>query len=976
MSRIKSKKLIAVICCLCVLVSVFSIKNIKTKAEAPKTVKTEIGKDFKKVTLSDLGVDNTDKTTAETDFWLSADDKNNVKKLDKLLFSAYIVFNNTTGTNKGTELHFATQQGGDTGIAFSITSKNGKNLSLSRIKTPGPSISKVFYPNKAGLDGDTFNGTSFLLQISTEFYDSDGDGDDDDLKLGVFFNGLLYENSYITIRNASSSTSYKMGCRVNFNGESGEIYSVKDPVLLKDTPDASFKYITLSDCGVSDGSTENMSMKLPVDSFDKTLFNLSLLMNCSGNNSTQLHFLAKGANDNGGLTLWINNDSDHNLHFGTVSGSSISGVYDTEIFRSVANIKGNTFNNNRFILRISTELVDHHGDGKKDDLKIGLFIGEQLYNSTYLYYDNIDLSKIGTYVTFTGIAGEAYSIKPAISLDKSDSADFKLISLNDLGIFDGKGDVSGKYGESFDKTVLGMNVKFEQNGTRLHYGPSKKSAYSGIGIRLDSNKLIVSCEAGTDDIKLTNLKQLIIDPSKTDIGADTFLKTEFVLHISTEFGEFGGDADQKDIKLGLFINGNLYDGSYVYIYDQANRLTDNFNFNEGGNNKSYSSIDTPIKTLPTNLKEITLIDARMGDGSGNAAGKFIGLNSLDGTLFSAKLKFSKNLARMHYGLSNEYKDGFIGIGFRLEDDKLIIGNEQGSKEGALSSMKLNFVTIDPVKAGVGKTFVDTEFLLQVSIEFIDRDNDGENNDIKLGVFINGVMYKNSYFYISNQAGLLGTRINFNEGGAASFASYEKGPKLTPKDLKANPTYTELTLRDFVIKDRIFSGNTSKYAIYDNNTFDSTAFSANIKFSSEKAGNCAVYIGGTAWSGLRIEARKDGSLAISHLHIDGTQTWLLNLDPEKAGISSFVDNAFNIRLTFDVIKNNSQYSDYLLGVYINGKLYGDEFVTAKCVEAATLQRTIFIYTVKEGSIEIKSLNNKVDFTIFGFDNSWKKTLTIS
>lgn len=53
---------------------------------------------------------------------------------------------------------------------------------------------------KAGVE---FYGNSFLLQISLEKVDSDNDKIADDVKLGVFFNGVLYDNTYIYLVDAA-----------------------------------------------------------------------------------------------------------------------------------------------------------------------------------------------------------------------------------------------------------------------------------------------------------------------------------------------------------------------------------------------------------------------------------------------------------------------------------------------------------------------------------------------------------------------------------------------------------------------------------------------------------------------------------------------------------------------------------------------------------------------------------------------------
>ena len=133
---------------------------------------------------------------------------------------------------------------------------------------------------------------------------------------------------------------------------------------------------------------------------------------------------------------------------------------------------------------------------------------------------------------------------------------------------------------------------------------------------------------------------------------------------------------------------------------------------------------------------------------------------MDKTLFSTTIKFSKNLSRLHYGMCNDAESKFVGVGIRLDGDNLVVANEVGDTEGALTNLASRI--IEPQVAGVGETFVAQEFLLQISTEFVDRNGVGGNNDVKLGIFINGTLYLNSYIYILDQAELFGTKININE----------------------------------------------------------------------------------------------------------------------------------------------------------------------------------------------------------------------
>ncbi len=1125
--RKKHIKFISVLCAIVLAFGLIYSPHFKSRAEEGISFSDVVKDGFHCVTLSDFGVEDTDKTDGSVDFYMS-EDKDNVKSLHKTAFRAYTVFNNKTGA--GTEFHLFTQKGGNTGIAFTIGSKNGKDLQLKRIKTPGPSISPTFTAtvSKAGIDATTFNGTYFLLGLTVEFVDSDSDGDDDDMKLGVFFNDKLYDDSYITIRNAASSSSYKMGARMNFAGESGEIYSYVEPKKISECPENDYDRLTLSDFGISSGSTEGKSGKLSIESLDRKLFNISAVFKGDETSGTVMRLGATSETSGDGVAVYSKGSNDPNLYL-SVSGKEIP------LLLRKTNIGTTTSLDVKFDLYISTENID----GK---LKLGIFINDDLYNGEYFTFENFE--SLGEFLVFEGKAGEAYSILPPITLQNSDSADFTLITLSDLGIVDGNSNTKGYYGQSFDKTVLGFNVKFTGEGARLHYANNSSSSYSGLGIRLEGKNLVVSCEAGSADQKLI-FDPFTITPDDARTKFKTFANNEFLLHISCEFGDFGGDNNKKDVKIGIFINELLYKSEYLYINDCADRMHDNFNFAENGA-KSYSSIETAPKAFPEHLKKITFTDAGLGTGSGAVSGKFQTVKSLDGTIFGANIKFSKNSSRMHIGFTD---NSYGGFGVRLEDGKIVVGNELGNKEGALSNIGVSAVKVDPVKAGVGDTFVDKEFLLQLSIEFVDQQNDGNKNDIKFGVFINGTLYSNAYFYVKDQADLLGLGLNFNEGGAAFYSPYVSEPvnnvpdqlnNLTLSDARigigggnrkgkfvrlnsldgtyfraklkfnkngsrmhiglkedgyagigirledgnmvignelgnkegalsniglsfikiypdiagvgdtfvdkefvlglsteyvdkigdgtaddvrlgvfingkcyqntyfyiygqadrlgtginfneggaayAEPygdtipagskSYKELTERDFMISARKYK-KCSITSVYDYASLDKTAVTLKLKFSKDSPEQCSVYFGPT-WYGTRISTLEDGSLRLSHVHKDGTLTIIANISPKSVGLNSFLGTEFNLRLTYDIIKQSGGYIDYRLGAFVNGKPCGEKGAyILKCAEPETLRSAMFIYCGKKGSVTFGTKPSGVDFTIFGFEKAtWKQALHIS
>ena len=67
---------------------------------------------------------------------------------------------------------------------------------------------------------DAVNGT-MLLQISTDFVDSDSDGAKDDAKIGIFINGHLVKDTYLIWQDGAS----QLPTSINFSGNNMEYSS-------------------------------------------------------------------------------------------------------------------------------------------------------------------------------------------------------------------------------------------------------------------------------------------------------------------------------------------------------------------------------------------------------------------------------------------------------------------------------------------------------------------------------------------------------------------------------------------------------------------------------------------------------------------------------------------------------------------------------------------------------------------------------
>lgn len=917
----------------------YSIKNVTIESVTERAGIT-MPTDFTRYTLADTMPTFTtpNANTGDVNGFLPGE------SLDKVVYSTWV-----KGATNSTQFHYGSNSTDYNYAGITVYPASSTNIQLlnQQVAISGFVKTTNIYAEEALGEGKTFNN-EFLLQLTTEYVDSDFDGEKDDLKFGVWFNGTLYRGQYFYYANAVKD----MGMRVNAHGGGATFCSYYK--ALPETMATSKKW-TYSDVCVEDKVTENV-WEYTVTT-DATLDDSMFQGYATFANGSRFVLLGTTRNYDG---FGFASKTDGTLGFGLFDGS-----FREYITISPADYEMTTFINQEVKLGIATRLLKVNDDNTVLVEAIPLVNDKVASHKSWLF--TLDSNQYARNMALVGdfsIRSTEDAAEEALpeNLTALELEDFGL--ENELACWQGNGIYNG---DSFDDTILSLRVNFGDGQGRIHWA-QKDGGYTGFALYRFGDDLVMGSDLATVANSLYyQIGSSTITPES--VGLDTFENVELNIDLVTQYINMDYDGLDDDAKIGVYINGKLANGVYLYAIDALEHLGLGFGVNEA-NVFTIASTESNIKTIPEGLKKITLSDARIGIGSGNKAGKFVTIDSLDGTLFSAKLKFDQNGSRMHLGLNNNSDNAYLGIGVRLENDNLIIGNELGEQEGALSNMGLYHIVIEPEYVGLGETFVDEEFLFQMSIEFVDHDNTGKKDDIKLGVIINDVFYANTYFYVMDQAQLLGTKINFNEGGAASYAPY--GDEFIDLGEK---NYIELTARDFMFADKTFTKSSVMHT-YDYNSLGGKAFSANLTFSEEKAGDYAMYLGGDMWSGLRVEARANGKLRFSHVHNDGAQTIIAEVKPEDVGMTTFFNKKFNLRVTFDVVDGEHDYVNYRLGIYINGQQYNDSYCWVKHVDKSALTETLFIYTAGGGSLGLESTNQKVDFTICGATaDTWKKLLNL-
>jgi hypothetical protein len=566
------------------------------------------------------------------------------------------------------------------------------------------------------------------------------------------------------------------------------------------------------------------------------------------------------------------------------------------------------------------------------DLKIGVWVNGVLMQGKYLYARGVALSDLircfhtldvsnETTVKVASV-GKTYT-PPDVLLSESEENNYEKLTFADFGAMDGQL-LTGNAGEKTNYATLpgtldGILFQGKYNFPGMDQAKQFGNIYLGrpdwnaIGFTQDGsgniNFTVVSTGSSIDDASLCNL-------SAGNPKVQWRENEDLEIAISVKYENT--TTDKTDLKIGIWVNGVLHKGKYIYarnvLLSDLTRCLHTYDSANGCGVGVTSIGQWEVNTLPTDFADLTLSDGNIPDGDTFTYGNFARIESLDKTLFSANVQFNTTGARLHLGCTPGATNGYSGMGLRLESaGTLVLGNELGvpaeEKPNVLTSIGLNYFVFNARAAGLGNTFAGKNFLLQISTEFVDCDNDGEKDDIKLGVFFDGVLYCNNYIYIPNEAQTLSTGVNFN-GGNKGFAQF------------SSVRIKELTNADLGINKGAYTATVNGEAGSD--SLNGTAVTTEVTF-----GKGASISYGKEGKGIVFTYAGEGVLKISHVKADGTSVAIGEVKISGKG-------AAKLRTTMELIKAGEK-TNLKLGVFVNGKLSGYQYLVVEDVDTSVLTR---------------------------------------
>ena len=479
---------------------------------------------------------------------------------------------------------------------------------------------------------------------------------------------------------------------------------------------------------------------------------LDVDVNLNGTTSNYFHCLAEGdwakykrlSWSESGLLLWDPDNTSAGSIWAHVDSYQIS---DDEFFN----------------VKIRTDITANAEEPAKEDVTLQLwinnsYVGEVTWtedahvrNHFYLYVGSGSMS-LRTPTDGDYVEPEEPKVSEVLK-------DYTQVTPDDFAIVDGvfkhgwiEGNWMGyEYPESLNHAYLDVDIALPDDGNfqnTIRYLSTNGWESLQIGIVGDELRIFETS---------TNTSLYRVPLSEARIAADT----SFNMKLSTDITVNLSDSTKKDVTLSLWINDKLVQpvtgdnfaivkgcstvGNMlgVYLPNQGTIILKTPK-SVGGETQKPNATQQPDESF----KKITFGNFAIKDGQYSYIGPELGAEgryifSVNQTVFSADFHFSKALgADFRYGGKG---NPWNGLRFwTTGDGKLYM---QDGEE------KTDIYTFHPMYAGV--QLVDNTFNMKLSVEFVDSDNDGVKDDVKLGVWFNSVLYRNSFIYLIDYAENLG-----------------------------------------------------------------------------------------------------------------------------------------------------------------------------------------------------------------------------
>ena len=581
-------------------------------------------------------------------------------------------------------------------------------------------------------------------------------------------------------------------------------------------------------------------------------------------------------------------------------------------------------------------------------------------------------------------ADTANTSTEAVKLADSEEAGYTQLTFSDFGISNGdilnQGSGHKVYSLSGDLNKVIFRGKYEfpklEDAKKFGNIYLGKANYYGMVITQDSAGNIL-----LDVISASNGGSIVTNKDAMNLTANSPVELrgnkDLEISISCKYENIDGTAKTADLVIGVWINGELQKGGYIYakgaLWTDMERCfhTTDVDTNSVVKVSSVKGIELADSSA-TDYEQLTFSDFGIYDnkiltqGSGQHYASKILNGDLDEILFQGKYTFPtveqvKEFGQIYIGLSKWY-----GIILKSDSTGNILVQVISNNTVTYKDVNVTNITAKNPQVSLrgGKSVK-----LGISVKYENTDASKGSTDVKIGVWINDVLSYGGYIYVQNVkiTDLVRSVHTYDQSDAdeASVAVESfKNTKLTNSE-EAN--YEKLTFSDFGVEDgQILTEGSGQHFITATSygTLDEILFQGKYTFPTGNAAVGNVYLGLSKWYGVVLQTDSAGNLLLDVIPSTTGKSAVVNSSainltansPVALRSGEAVEIAISVK--YEDINTSVGTTNLKIGVFVDGEMTNGGHIYANNVPLNDLIRCFHTCDSNAGnSVTIASVKEK-------------------
>lgn len=401
----------------------------------------------------------------------------------------------------------------------------------------------------------------YKLAIEMIPADFDGDGESTDALVGIYINGVLYNNTCFKVAGALESEAFGYNTRIYTANSSLYAASVADETLPEgmltltaDEMGIAGQWNCNGNSGVAYGSLSSNYTTASSTGEAMSLVGKILDMDIAYTGENYIHFAAANQGTWEGVRV-------KTLDGSVTIESSLSGVGACESVTCTPEIAGVDFTE-AFNFKLSFAPVDG-----TNDVRVGVWFNDKLYNHTYLLWQNVadKLTASANIIPFNreGSASASITIADPVRTVPTEADGYTCKTIKDYGftvdqVYSGNSEARSIAGLNPEKLAVSGKVALTGDGHLVLVG-NWLGYYLGVDWTTNSVYLVHS--NGIFGTKIT--------APLTDVA-----NGQFAFDLVQTYVDADSDGQKDDVQIELWIDGKLAGGRSHYYMDYANKIGD------------------------------------------------------------------------------------------------------------------------------------------------------------------------------------------------------------------------------------------------------------------------------------------------------------------------------------------------------------------------------------------------------------------